>query len=54
MLGVDVVAYYALVTALVPTLLLNLALAVPVYALVRAIVREQETIERTPEVELVV
>ena len=54
MLGVDVVAYYALVTALVPTLLLNLALAVPVYALVRAIVREPETIERTPEVELVV
>jgi rod shape-determining protein MreD len=54
MLGVEVVARYVLVTALVPTLLLNLALAVPVYALVRAIVREPETIERAPEVELVV
>jgi rod shape-determining protein MreD len=54
MLGVEVVARYVLVTALVPTLLLNLALALPVYALVRAIVRERETIERAPEVELVV
>lgn len=53
-LGVEVVARYALVTALVPTLILNLALALPVYALVRAIVREQEAIRRAPEVELVV
>ena len=54
MLGVDVVATYALVSTLVPTLVLNLAFTLPVYALVRAIVREEEMIERSPEVELVV
>jgi rod shape-determining protein MreD len=54
MLGVEVVARHALVTVLLPTLVLNLALALPVYALVRAAVREPETLEPSPEVELVV
>ncbi|MBA3402292.1 MAG: rod shape-determining protein MreD [Actinobacteria bacterium] len=40
MLGVEVVPRQALLTALAPTLLLNLLLALPVYALVRASVRE--------------
>jgi rod shape-determining protein MreD len=53
-LGVEVVARFALVTTLVPTLILNLVLALPVFMLVRAVVREQETIQRAPEVELVV
>ena len=54
MLGVEVVARHALLTALAPTLLLNLLLAVPVYALVRASVREPERFDRPSEVEVLV
>ncbi len=54
MLGEEVVARHALVTSLVPTLLLNLLLALPVYALVRASVREPDRLERSPEVEVLV
>jgi rod shape-determining protein MreD len=54
MLGVEVVPQQALVGALVPSLLLNLALAFPVYLLVRAAVHEHEELEHAPEVELVV
>jgi rod shape-determining protein MreD len=41
MLGEEVVARHALVTALLPTLALNLVLALPVHALVRAVVGER-------------
>lgn len=54
MLGVEVVARHALLTALAPTVLLNLLLAVPVYALVRASVREPERFDRPSEVEVLV
>jgi rod shape-determining protein MreD len=54
MLGTDVVAQQALVAALLPTLLLNLVLALPVYLLVRAAVHEHEALEPAPEVEVVV
>lgn len=54
MLGVEVLARHALVTALAPTVLLNLLLALPVYALVRASVREPERPGRASEVEVVV
>ena len=54
MLGEEVVAQQALVTALVPTLLLNLVLALPVHALVRAVVGERPGFEPAGEVELVV
>lgn len=54
MLGSEVVARHALVTSLAPTLLLNLLLALPVYALVRASIREPERFERSPEVEVLV
>jgi rod shape-determining protein MreD len=54
MLGDDVVARFALVTVLVPTLLANLVLAFPVYLLVRAIVRESVVREFPTEVEVVV
>ena len=37
-----------------PTLLLNLLLALPVYALVRASVGEPDRLERSPEVEVLV
>ena len=50
----EVVARHALVTSLAPTLLLNLLLALPVYALVRASVREPDRLERSPEVEVLV
>jgi rod shape-determining protein MreD len=52
MLGDEVVAYHALVTVLVPTLLANLVLAYPVYLLVRAMVHERDVIERAAEVEV--
>jgi len=52
LLGTDVVARHALVTALVPALVLNLVLAMPVYALVRRIVGEGEGVESAPEVEV--
>ncbi len=54
MLGAEVVARHALFTSLVPTLLLNLLLALPVYALVRASVGEPDRLERSPEVEVLV
>jgi rod shape-determining protein MreD len=54
LLGDEVVAYYALVTVLVPTLLANLVLAYPVYLLVRAAVRERDVLEPAPEVEVLV
>ena len=54
LLGVDVVARHALVTVLVPTLALNLLLALPVHALVRAITGKGSGIEAAPEVEVVV
>lgn len=54
MLGMEVVARQALLTALAPTLLLNLLLALPVYALVRASVREPERFDRSAEVEVLV
>ena len=54
LLGVEVVARHALLTALAPALLLNLLLALPVYALVRASVREPERLDRSPGVEALV
>jgi rod shape-determining protein MreD len=54
MLGEDVVARTALVTTLVPALLLNLVLALPINALVKAVVGEPKGIEPSGEVELVV
>ncbi len=54
MLGAEVVARHALFTSLLPTLLLNLLLALPVYALVRASVGEPDRLERSPEVEVLV
>ena len=54
MLGDAVDARHALVSSLAPELLLNLLLALPVYALVRSIVREEPGLEPSPEVELVV
>jgi len=54
MLGVEVVARHSLLTALAPTVLLNLLLALPVYALVRASIREHERFDRSPEVEVIV
>jgi rod shape-determining protein MreD len=53
MLGDDVVAEQALVTTLVPAVLLNLVIALPVHALVRAIVGERTGFQPTGEVELV-
>jgi cell shape-determining protein MreD len=54
MLGDEVDARHALLTALAPTLLANLILALPVYALVRAIVGESAPGEPSSEVEVVV
>jgi rod shape-determining protein MreD len=54
MLGDEVDARYALVTALAPALLANLVLALPVHALVRRIVGEPLPHEPAGEVELVV
>jgi rod shape-determining protein MreD len=52
LLDEQVVASHALLTALVPALLLNVALALPVWALVRAIVGEGQREEAVPEVEV--
>jgi rod shape-determining protein MreD len=52
MLGDEVVAYHALVTVLVPTLLANLVIAYPVYLLVRAAVHERDVLPRATEVEV--
>lgn len=54
LLGEEVVAQHALVTALVPAVLLNTALALPVHALVRRIVQESQVAPSAREVELVV
>jgi rod shape-determining protein MreD len=54
MLGDEVDARHALLTALAPTLLANLVLAVPVYALVRAVVGESAPGDASSEVEVVV
>lgn len=54
MLGHEVVAEYALVTVMVPTLVTNLVLAFPVYLLVRSAVSERDVLEPAPEVEVLV
>jgi len=54
MLGDEVDARHALLTALAPTLLANLVLALPVYGLVRAVVGESAPGEPSSEVEVVV
>jgi len=54
MLGEQVVARHALVTALIPAVFLNLALAVPVHRLLRRVVGERLALEPSAEVELVV
>ena len=54
LLDQEVVAGHALVTALVPAFLLNIVLALPVYALVRAIVGEGARDASAPEVEVLV
>ena len=53
LLDEEVVASHALVTALIPAFLLNVALALPVHALVRRLVGEGQR-ERVPEVEVLV
>jgi rod shape-determining protein MreD len=54
MLGEEVVARHALVTALLPAFVLNLALALPVHALVRRAVGEGAGPEASLDVEVVV
>jgi rod shape-determining protein MreD len=54
LLGEDVVARHVLVSVLVPTLVANVVLAFPVYALVRAAVHERETAEPAQKVEVFV
>jgi rod shape-determining protein MreD len=54
LLDEEVVAGHALVTALIPALVLNVALALPVHALVRATVGEAPRVEVAPEVEVLV
>ena len=54
MLGEEVVARQALVTALTPALVLNVALALPLCAFVRRVVGEGERTEASPEVEVLV
>jgi rod shape-determining protein MreD len=54
LLDEDVVARYALVTALAPAFVLNLVLALPVHRLVRAIVGQELRAEPLPEVEVLV
>lgn len=54
LLGEEVVARHALVTALLPAFVLNFALALPVYALVRRAVGEGARIEPSPEIEVLV
>ncbi|MGH3077906.1 MAG: rod shape-determining protein MreD [Gaiellaceae bacterium] len=54
MLGDEVDARQALLSSLAPELMLNLMLALPVYALLRSIVRERSALEPAGEVELVV
>jgi rod shape-determining protein MreD len=54
MLGEDVVARQALVTALLPSIALNVLLAFPVHRLARRVLGERILLEPAPEVELVV
>lgn len=54
LLGEEVVAHQALLTALIPAFVLNVLLAFPIHRLVRRILGERHVVERTPEVELVV
>lgn len=54
LLDQEVVAGHALVTALAPAFVLNVALALPVHALLRAIVGESPRAEVAPEVEVLV
>jgi rod shape-determining protein MreD len=54
MLGEAVSAHQALITTLLPELLLNLLLAYPVFRLVRRLVGERVVLEPSREVELVV
>ena len=54
LLDEEVVAGHALVTALAPAFVLNIVLALPVHALVRAIVGEGTRDEAAPEVEVLV
>ena len=54
LLGEEVVAQHALWTALAPALVLNLLLALPVHALVRAAVREREPVVSASDMEVVV
>ena len=54
LLDEEVVAGHALVSALIPALVLNVALALPVHALVRAIVGVTPRAEVAPEVEVLV
>lgn len=54
LLGEQVVARHALVTALLPAVVLNVILALPVHALARAVLGRRGGVERAPEVELVV
>ncbi len=54
LLGEEVVARHALVTALLPALVWNLVLALPVHALVRGAVGEGARTEHSPEVEVLV
>ena len=54
MLGEEVVARHALVTALLPAFVLNLLIALPINALVRSAVGERARTEHSPEVEVMV
>jgi rod shape-determining protein MreD len=54
LLGEDVVAGHALVTALAPALVVNLLLAMPVHGLLRVLVGESEAIQASSEVEVMV
>ena len=53
-LGEEVVARHALVTALLPALAVNLLLALPVHRLLRALVGESESVQVVSDVEVVV
>lgn len=54
LLGEEVVARHALVTALLPAFVMNLALALPVHAFVRWVVGEGSGVEPSREVEVLV
>lgn len=54
LLGEDVVARHALVTVLLPTLLANVLLVLPVHMLVRAVVHEREALGPSARVEVLV